>query len=543
MDGTDQPPADTTAVDRPEEFQDYQGDVMTELGQFRWSELTSPESIRAIAALIGGILLLGWPDPSARVTAVLIGIGLIVVTVVDLVQRRGPSARERAPVLWSFVLLSLGIALIAWPGATGERVGRLIGAGIIIAGLIAVTRGLRGRTTDSGWQVTKGLLAISLGLVTALVPKIMLEAVVTVVILVWVGGGVITITNNLRSEKTIEFSGAWEKFTEWLEGRPHTADDRTQLYGKLFYEGPLAERRLSRFFILMGFATALATYGVIADSTAVVIGAMLIAPLMTPLMATSVSLIMGWPRRTAISALVALGGILFAIGLAILIGAGLPFDLPVTNSQVASRINPTLIDLAIAIAAGGAGAFALSRPDVSDALPGVAVAIALVPPLAVIGLMIGEGEGEAAVGASLLFTTNLVAILLTGAVVFVLTGVAPLSQLFQNRKWIRTSLGLVAALALVILAVLALSGDRILTESFDRTEAQEAVDAWLGSDSDLKSFEVIVGRSGVSVIVVGPNEPPSIDELGALLESGLGRSVDVTVNWIPEEQFVLEAED
>jgi uncharacterized membrane protein len=157
--------------------------------------------------------------------------------------------------------------------------------------------------------------------------------------------------------------------------------------------------------------------------------------------------------------------------------------------------------------------------------------------------MIGQGEGRAAVGASLLFTTNLVAILLTGAVVFVLTGVAPLSQLFQNRTWIRTSLGLIAALGLVILAVLALSGDRILTESFDRTEAQEAVDAWLGPDSELEPFEVIVGRSGVAVVVVGPNEPPPIDELGALMESGLGRSVDVTVNWVPEQQFVFEAED
>jgi uncharacterized hydrophobic protein (TIGR00271 family) len=466
-----------------------------------------------------------------------------VIAVADLVLRRGPSARELVSVLWNLVLLSLGIALIAWPGATGERVARLIGAGIIAAGLIAVSRGLRGRTTDSRWQTTKGVLAISLGLVTVLVPEIMLETVVAVAILVWVGAGLITITNNLRSEKTIEISGAWDKFTEWVEGRPHTADDRTQLYDKLFYEGPQGARRLSRFFVLMGFATALATYGVIADSTAVVIGAMLVAPLMTPLMATSVSLIMGWPRRTSASALVALGGILLAIGLAILIGAGVPFDIPVTNSQIASRINPTLIDLAIAIAAGGAGAFALSRPDVSDALPGVAVAIALVPPLAVVGLMIGQGEGRAAVGASLLFTTNLVAILLTGAVVFVLTGVAPLSQLFQNRTWIRTSLGLVAALALVILAVLALSGDRILSESFDRTEAQEAVDAWLGPDSELEPFEVIVGRSGVAVVVVGPNEPPPIDELGALMESGLGRSVDVTVNWVPEQQFVFEAED
>jgi len=542
MDGTDQPPADTTIYERPEEFQDYHGEVSAGFGQFRWSELARPESIRAIAALIAGIILLTWPDPSPRVTAVLIGIGLVLVAIGDFVQRRrAPEEREWTP--WSLALLVLGIALIAWPGATGQVLGRLLGIGIMVRSLVIVYRALARPTSDRAWQLTKGLLTLSLGIAVFAVPGIVLEIVVTAVIIAWILGGIITITNNLRSSESIELRGAWHKFTEWLEGRPHTADDRTQLYDKLFYEGHDAERRLSRFFILMGFATAIAAFGIAADSTAVVIGAMLVAPLMSPLMATSVSLIMGWPRRASVSALVALGGIVLAIGLSILIGAGLPFDIPLTNSQIASRINPTMVDLAIAIAAGGAGAFALSRPDVSDALPGVAVAIALVPPLAVVGLMIEAREGDAAVGAWLLFITNLVGILLTGAVVFVLTGVAPLSQLFQNRKWIKTSLGLVAALGFVVVAALALSGQRIAAESFSRTEAQEAVEEWLGPDSSLDPFEVVVSPSEVTVIVVGPDEPPPMDDLGALMESALGESVDVTVNWVPEQQFLYEAED
>ena len=132
-----------------------------------------------------------------------------------------------------------------------------------------------------------------------------------------------------------------------------------------------------------------------------------------------------------------------------------------TNSQVASRITPTIVDLLIAVAAGGAGAFALSRPDVSDSLPGVAIAIALVPPLAVVGLMISQADWISAIGALLLFTTNLVAILLVGGFVFVMTGVVPLFQISSNTDRIKKTLGMVAILALLIVAVLGVSTDQI----------------------------------------------------------------------------------
>lgn len=124
---------------------------------------------------------------------------------------------------------------------------------------------------------------------------------------------------------------------------------------------------------------------------------------------------------------------LLAIGLSIVFGWLYPVEISSElNSQVASRVDPTLIDWAIAVFAGGAGAFALSRPDVSDSLPGVAVSIALVPPLTVIGLMISEGDWSAAGGATLLFVTNMVAILLVGALVFVIEGVVPVVQLSRN---------------------------------------------------------------------------------------------------------------
>ena len=88
-----------------------------------------------------------------------------------------------------------------------------------------------------------------------------------------------------------------------------------------------------------------------------------------------------------------------------------------TNAQVAGRVDPTLGDLIAALATGAVGSFALVRDDVSDTLPGVAIAISLVPPLAVVGLTLESGAPEQALGALLLFLTNFGAILLTGLIV------------------------------------------------------------------------------------------------------------------------------
>lgn len=165
-------------------------------------------------------------------------------------------------------------------------------------------------------------------------------------------------------------------------------DDRATLVAQLSFEGEDAGTRVARFLALMGFASVLASLGVVVDSTAIVIGAMLVAPLMTPLMATALSLAVGWPRRATRGVLVAAAGILLSVSVGALVGAAVPVRLVLdTNPQVLSRTEPSLIDFAVALAAGGAGGFALARKDVSDALPGVAVAISLVPPLTVVGLL------------------------------------------------------------------------------------------------------------------------------------------------------------
>ena len=227
---------------------------------------------------------------------------------------------------------------------------------------------------------------------------------------------------------------------------------------------------------------------------------------------------MGCARGASTSGLVAVGGILFAIGLSVLFGwiYGPEISI-VANSQVASRIGPTIVDLAIAMAAGGAGAFALSRPDVSDSLPGVAVAIALVPPLAVIGLMLSQANWSAASGALLLFTTNLVAILLVGGGVFILTGVVPVLRLFENTSWVKRSLGMVAVLAIAVIATLGASAENFQRQTAGLEAAEEVVAEWLG-DSDLRVIGSEYSGDEFFITREASEKPPPVEDLAAVLE-------------------------
>ena len=157
----------------------------------------------------------------------------------------------------------------------------------------------------------------------------------------------------------------------------------------------------------------------IADSTATVIGAMIVAPLMTPILGTALAVVLADRTHVVRSVLLVLGGALVVIAIGLILGLlGAPLDGFATNGQVTARINPKLIDLDRGLGDGAVGAFALVRSDISDTLPGVAIAISLVPPLAVVGLLLSVQRYADAAGAALLFGTNVAAIIATGAAVF-----------------------------------------------------------------------------------------------------------------------------
>ncbi len=171
------------------------------------------------------------------------------------------------------------------------------------------------------------------------------------------------------------------------------------------------------YYIMLFLSSVISALGLLAGSTAAIIGAMIVAPLMGPITGVAFAMTMGNRRLLKRSGLSLITGALLTIGTAYLICTLV--GLNTLNDEILERTRPTLIDLVIGLAAGAAGSFAKTRRDVADALPGVAIAVALVPPLSVIGIGLAYADMGIVSGSTLLFLTNLAGIILSGGLVFI----------------------------------------------------------------------------------------------------------------------------
>ncbi|MGC1309203.1 MAG: TIGR00341 family protein [Phormidesmis sp.] len=171
------------------------------------------------------------------------------------------------------------------------------------------------------------------------------------------------------------------------------------------------------YYVMLFLSGVISTLGLLAGSTAAIIGAMIVAPLMGPITGMAFAITMGNRRLLKRSGLAVATGAALTVVTAYLICEMVGIN--TLNSEISQRTSPTLIDLAIGLAAGAAGSFATTRKGISDALPGVAIAVALVPPLSVIGIGIAFGSQSVTIGSSLLFLTNLAGIVLSGGLIFI----------------------------------------------------------------------------------------------------------------------------
>lgn len=169
------------------------------------------------------------------------------------------------------------------------------------------------------------------------------------------------------------------------------------------------------FVALMSLSTLIAASGLIVNSSAVIIGAMLVAPLMTPIMGIGMALVQGNPPLLRLAFRSVGLGFITAFLIGLLLGlTQSQLDRPTT--EMLGRHWPGLLDLFVAFVAGLAGVYSSSRPNLVAALPGVAIAAALVPPIATAGVALAIGDVQLCMGASLLFLTNFVAIALASAI-------------------------------------------------------------------------------------------------------------------------------
>jgi len=184
---------------------------------------------------------------------------------------------------------------------------------------------------------------------------------------------------------------------------------------KRLHRSHMRDAELNEVFLVLSVgASLIATLGLLANSAAVVIGAMVVAPWITPLRAAAFAILLGEVRLLGRSLRTLLVGVATTTLLSLILGwvAGLPQF----GTEVLSRTEPNLLDLGIALVAGGLATYAKLRSDAVSSMAGTAIAVALVPPVCVMGLLLSHEQWSAASGAGLLFTTNLLGILTGGLV-------------------------------------------------------------------------------------------------------------------------------
>jgi uncharacterized hydrophobic protein (TIGR00271 family) len=315
-----------------------------------------------------------------------------------------------------------------------------------------------------------------------------------------------------------------------LHGGPVDDNEVKRVRDTLLFEGAVLKRKLLRFFCLLILAASIATFGILGDSLASIIGAMIVAPLMLPIMGLAFSVSIGDRKAVLSSLLVSLGGIIIAIavGFILTIPMASLFH-PESIEQIMNRTAPRLMDLLAALVTGLAGAFALSRKDVSDTLPGVAIAISLVPPLANVGILLALGRPDLASGSLLLFATNYFAILLTGSLIFGLIGFSEAALIERSVKTKRKAIA-IALIALMFIAVpLTYTSYKVIVNNVLTVRVYEASDLWLAeSGYRLISVNTETADNSIYMVLLGEGELPPLEVLKEKLKGNtFGKVVKV----------------
>ena len=249
----------------------------------------------------------------------------------------------------------------------------------------------------------------------------------------------------------VEARSSWINMIEsrifsWLPSLE--AVDRVDLFDRL----QAGARWNVDYILMMCLSTAIASLGLMQNSTAVVIGAMVVAPLMTPLIGAGLSLVQG-NLVFFRDAMRAMGyGIVAGLTISSILGFIVPLE--ELTPELLARGAPTIIDLVVAFLSGAAAAYALARPSLLGALAGVAIAAALVPPLATVGIAFAEFRWDIVEGAAILFVTNLVAIILGAASVYRLLGIQGSRLGIRLPLWVRRTVMLLVLLSVALTAPL-----------------------------------------------------------------------------------------
>ncbi|MBA9002751.1 DUF389 domain-containing protein [Thermomonospora cellulosilytica] len=282
----------------------------------------------------------------------------------------------------------------------------------------------------------------------------------------------------------------------------------------------------SAFWTMLVLSSVIVACGVLTDSTATVIGAMIIAPLSTPIMGIALGSVRH--RRTGAVGVVVLACLL-VVAVGMVFSAVLPGDYDLlSNGQIAGRTSPGLLDLVAAVATGLAGAVAQARRDVAAVLPGVAIAISLVPPLVVAGVCLGDGAGWLALGALVLFLSNLFALVFGGMVVFAALGYGAEAAGTAGRPVRRTYLAMALLFTVVFVPLAANTALTLLLDTWTG-RAKDAAGQWLAGVQGAYVTNVDTASRTMYIHVRVPGNPPPVERLLDRLDGQVPDGVPIVV--------------
>ena len=299
-------------------------------------------------------------------------------------------------------------------------------------------------------------------------------------------------------------------------------------------------RQYSSFFLRLLAATVVATAGIASDSATTIIGAMLIAPLMSPMLGCALATAMGCPRAALRTLALVAGGMALVVVVSIGVTALIPVAADMeTNSQVLARTSPRLVDLVIALAAGFIAALASMRADIPDAVPGVAISASIVPPLCVVGAGLYEGVPEASLGALTLFVTNFLAIQVMGGAVYLLMGLGARRHSEVGEQVRQIWYALVALAMAIVIGFLMTTSANVLSDTARERQVQDAAAAWLDGTA-YRVVELTLDEKDIYLRTAGDGPVPDARDLNDdLLADGV-EVESLSLSVLDEQRIVNE---
>ena len=305
---------------------------------------------------------------------------------------------------------------------------------------------------------------------------------------------------------------------------------------ELMWEAQKSSSANIDYLLMIVLSAGLASAGLLLNSGAVIIGAMLVAPLMQPLAAASTSLVTG--QRTIARSITTLAlGVLLSLVISFALGALLPVN--IITPEMLSRGNPNVLDAAVALTSGFVAAYATARKGIPAALAGVAIAAALMPPLCTVGLAFALGDSRLAFGALLLFLVNISFIVIAQVVIFLWLGLRPTRD--DQRSPIQAVwFGVLILLSVVLVFVLFDLTNRATTS----LRIEEIMQGWQGAE--VTDLEVLDENPLRVIATLRTQEELNNTDLNALyrrIERVVGEPVALEVVIQPVFQVIPEVID